>query len=364
MATLNRKTTVQLNDVFKDWLTGGGIFSALNTYDVPWKNDINAALLDIEYHGNYSGSKNISPVIRRIMDADNTDGITNARKTTIANMIFSMNKTRWERLWETLDADYNPISNYDMTETETVETEVDNTRHNTGTVTDANTGTVTNANTGTQTNANTGTVTDAATGSETAQRYAFNSSTGSNTAGATSTNGNTRTDNTTETRTDNLTETRTDNTTETRTDNLTETEDLNRSESRSLSRSGNIGVTTSQQMLTQEREVSMWNIFYSVIFPDVDKILTIATYTDNTIYHGTISGGGGSSADIIDKLNEIETKVDTINTNTANTNTNINNARDNINANVNAKASAIDLSIKQLRTSTFNAIDGVTTRAY
>ena len=347
MATLNRKTTVQLNDVFKDWLTGGGIFSALNTYDVPWKNDINALLLDIEYHGNYSGSKNVSPVIRRIMDADNTDGITSARKTTLANMIFSMNKTRWERLWDTLDADYNPISNYDMTETETVETEVDNTRHNTGTVTDANTGT--------QTNANTGTVTDAATGSETAQRYAFNSSTGSNTAGATSTNGNTRTDNTTETRTDNLTETRTDN--------LTETEDLNRSESRSLSRSGNIGVTTSQQMLTQEREVNIWNIFYSVIFPDVDKILTIATYTDNTIYHGTISGGG-TSADIMDKLNEIETKVDTINTNTAGINTNINNARDNINANVNAKASAIDLSIEQLRTSTFNAIDGVTTRAY
>lgn len=348
MATLNRKTTVQLNDVFKDWLTGGGIFSALNAYDVPWKTDINAALLDIEYHGNYSGSKNVSPVIRRIMETDNTDGITNARKTTLANMIFSINKTRWERLWKTLDADYNPISNYDMTEAETVETELDNTRHNTGTVTDANTGT--------QTNANTGTVTDAATGSETAQRYAFNSSTGSNTAGASSTSGNTRTDN--------LTETRTDNLTETRTDDLTETEDLNRTETRNLTRSGNIGVTTSQQMLTQEREVNIWNIFYSVIFPDVDKILTIATYTDNTIYHGAISGGGGSSADIMDKLNEIETKVDTINTNTAGINTNINNARDNINANVNAKASAIDLSIEQLRTSTFNAIDGVTKRAY
>lgn len=404
MATFRRRTTIQLNDVFPDWLTGAGIFSALNSFDVPWKEEITPTLLDIEYHGNYSGSKNVSPVISRILQKDNSETLTNARRAALANTIYSLNAVRWKRLWDTLDMEYNPLNNYDMSESEGITTEVDNTRHNTGTQTNANTGTQTNANTGTvtetntgtQTNANTGTVTDAANGSDVSKRYAFNSTGAVNTAEGTVTNGNTRTDNTIETRTDNLTdtrtdntlETRTDNTTETRTDNLTETEDLNREETRTLTRSGNIGVTSSMQLINQERETDMWNIFYSVIFPDIDKILTISAYSDRIIYCGTISGGGGGGdmGQVLEKLNEIETKVDVINTNTSGINTNIVNSTntivsntnnkadaintntnakaDNINTNLNAKSAAIELSINQLRVSTFNAIDGVTTRSY
>jgi len=426
MANFRRNNSIKLNDAFPEWLSGGGIFTTLNTFDVPWKTDIQPGLLDIEYHGNYSGSKNVSPVINRILEKDNVGSLTTSRKNTLAGIIYNLNATRWGRLWATLDMEYNPLNNYDMTESEGISTEVDNTRRNTGTQTNANTGTVTNANTGTQTNANTGTITetntgtqtnantgtisDSASGSDVSKRYAFNSTGAVNTAEATVTNGNTRTDNTTETRTDdltdtrtdntlatrtdNLTETRTDNTTETRTDNLTETEDLNREETRTLTRSGNIGVTSSQQMLSQEREVNIWNIFYSVIFPDIDKVLTISTYSDRAIYHGTISGGGGGGggdmSEVLEKLEVIEGKVDGISTEitTATTaiNTNINakadainsntnakadainnntNAKaDNINTNLNAKSSAIELSINQLRVSTFNAIDGVTTRSY
>lgn len=45
-----------------------------------------------------------------------------------------------------------------------------------------------------------------------------------------------------------------------------------------LTRKGNIGVTTSQQMIEQERALWMWNFFNDVVFPDIDKILTIMVY--------------------------------------------------------------------------------------
>ena len=45
-----------------------------------------------------------------------------------------------------------------------------------------------------------------------------------------------------------------------------------------LTRSGNIGVTTSQQMIESERNLWLWNFFYKVVFPDVDKVLTLSIY--------------------------------------------------------------------------------------
>ena len=45
-----------------------------------------------------------------------------------------------------------------------------------------------------------------------------------------------------------------------------------------LTRSGNIGVTTSQQMIESERALWLWNFFYKVVFPDVDKVLTLSIY--------------------------------------------------------------------------------------
>lgn len=45
-----------------------------------------------------------------------------------------------------------------------------------------------------------------------------------------------------------------------------------------LTRSGNIGVTTAQDMLTQERVLRAWRLFYDRVFPDLDRVLTLATY--------------------------------------------------------------------------------------
>ena len=57
----------KIGDVFPDWLTTG-IFSKLDQYDVPWKNENMAAALDLEYYGNISGEKIISPLIEKLTD--------------------------------------------------------------------------------------------------------------------------------------------------------------------------------------------------------------------------------------------------------------------------------------------------------
>ena len=88
----------------------------------------------------------------------------------------------------------------------------------TGTVSTANTGTVTEENTGTVTVGNTGTVRHADSGSDTQTR------------------------------------------------NYT------------LTRKGNIGVTSSQQLLESERSLWMWSFFEDVVFPGIDRVMTIDTY--------------------------------------------------------------------------------------
>lgn len=45
-----------------------------------------------------------------------------------------------------------------------------------------------------------------------------------------------------------------------------------------LTRSGNIGVTTTQQMIQAERELWLWKFFDDVVFADIDKYLTCPIY--------------------------------------------------------------------------------------
>lgn len=45
-----------------------------------------------------------------------------------------------------------------------------------------------------------------------------------------------------------------------------------------FTRSGNIGVTTSQQMLESERALWLWDYFEDIVFSDINKMLTIKIY--------------------------------------------------------------------------------------
>lgn len=286
----------------------GGIFSALASLSVPWASDISATVLDIEYYNNISGEKRISPLVSRLLGESEKISATNTAR--LASIAYAMNMPNWTKEYATLDFTYNPIENYRMVETEEINREHDNTVTNTGTQTTAESGTntgtqgntVTKTNTGTQTTTNTGTESNTEdqtlettkSGSSANDIYGFNSSAAvhdtassiSSTDHTTNYDINTRTDNLTETRTDNLSEgvtaTRTDNlensSSGTRTDNLTERDTGENAETRELTRSGNIGVTTSQQMIESERELYMWHFFYNIVFPDIDRVLTLQVY--------------------------------------------------------------------------------------
>lgn len=217
----------KLIDVWDGWLTGGGVFSVLESLEgvtLPWAEDAISSELDAEYYGNVSGDKPCSPLLRKMVEGAT---MTTTEKEFAASVIVSLCLPNWTREWATLSAEYNPIENYSMTEQMTddetvsdygrVHTREDNLKNESKTAvygfnstdpSDAGTGEITN----------TGVVTDRDSGSDTHTR------------------------------------------------NYT------------LSRSGNIGVTTSQQMLQSERDLWMWNFFRDVVFPDVDRVLTLPIY--------------------------------------------------------------------------------------
>lgn len=140
---------------------------------------------------------------------------------TLVEMIYTLNIENWNRLYSNYKAEYEPIENYNLIEESTKK------------------------NTGTQGNKQTGT----STTESSASVYAYNVTT-SNPATA----GNAKV---------------TPNITNVRTDDLTEHNELNRH--------GNIGVTTSAQMITENIELWKWKFFNSV-FNDIDRILTIGVY--------------------------------------------------------------------------------------
>lgn len=235
----------KLIDVFGDVMTDGGIFTKLNLLDVPWSNDVDAVTLDLDYFYNTSGQKNVSPLVRRFLNGANT--ITDTQKVSLANVIYKMYIKNWDKEYAVLELEYNPISNYDSSESESIERENANTR----------------ANTGTQSMSGNQTVSSTTSGSGESNVYGFNSATavGDSTSSDSATNTTTSTDS------------------NTRTDNLSESQSGEETVTRTLSRSGNIGVTTSQQMIQSEIELWKWKFFYNIVFPDLDEILTTMTYS-------------------------------------------------------------------------------------
>ena len=107
----------KVNDVYKDWTLGDGVFTDLNILDVPWKDPEKPNFyknLNMSYHGAYSGDKNISPVVYKFIKSEDADA-----REKIANIIYTMYNDKWSKLWSLMLLEYNPIENYNMIETET-----------------------------------------------------------------------------------------------------------------------------------------------------------------------------------------------------------------------------------------------------
>ena len=254
---------VKLNDIYPRWLTGYGVLSYyLTKYNPTWAAGIDAdgkIALDLEYHGNRSGDKLVSPLVDKMLAGSNPDTFTDTMREMLSDVIHRMCDTNWNKQWATVSAEYNPIENYSMREQMTNDTTVTEYGKQTERTDD-----LTHAKTGTENRVTTPdleTVTDKAiTG--------FNSQSPTDRDRDTQTTTGTQSDATTHNTQD------TDTGTQTTVDSGSDTATRNYV----LTRAGNIGVTTSQQMLESERALWRWNFLQNVVFPDLDRIVTSPSY--------------------------------------------------------------------------------------
>ena len=271
---------IKMSQVFSDWLNGHGIFDYLNTFDVPWSKDTQD-VLNIEYHG-VRCEKYISPLLSRLLDSDSV--LTPERASIISKIIVNKYLNSWNKQYEALFSVYNPIENYNRMETETVTNKYDsqNTRTNTGNDTITNTGSDTTTNTGTDSSSTNGTQTSKRTGTDTTinKVYGFNNNI------PTPQSQIVNTPETTDTLTyDGLNvnhqlgsessnsynrEQKTDYNTQ-NTDNHTGTDTITKNNNTH----GNIGVTTTQDMIKSEVELRK-TLFFNIVYNDIDTILTLS----------------------------------------------------------------------------------------
>lgn len=265
-----------------------GLFRTLGTLypaDLPWARDYGAKL-DAVYFGNRSGDKETSPIIDRFLEENETERLTTEQVNELAEILFSIYGVKWKKLYDILLLEYNPIQNYDMEEEETPN------------ITKTETPNITKQR-GTKTNTDYQVDTE-----QTVENsiYGFNSS--SPVPSADGSGNNT-------VRTHGDKNNNTVDETETETGSRTETE----TGTRKLTRKGNIGVTTSQQMIESEIALWDWN-FFNTVFDDVDRELTIPmygcyvpeyvqkliskTFTENGVYYATDYNADGFLYVVVD----------------------------------------------------------------
>lgn len=228
-----------LREAFADWKIGGGIFTALEDLGVelPWQDSVESTTLDIEYFGNRSGAKFSAPVVMNLLGE--TQELLDSDREILAKIIVAKFGEPWKHLWDTNVIAYNPIHNYNMTDRREMakgeseakavsDNSVDTTTHGRGNEVQENVAGLNNTN-------NKGKLADVSISQET---------------GTTEVSGERNSKDDT-----------------VRASNEVET----------TARSGNIGVTTTQAMLTAEREVWMWN-FFDQVYKDVDSVLSLPFY--------------------------------------------------------------------------------------
>ena len=278
---------MKLTEAFPNWLVGDGIFSELSKLSVPWST--NSIDLDLEYFGNHSGDKIISPLVSKLLVDDK---LTSNSITRLASIIFSLNGDNWSRLYSALQEEYKALQNYNGDETRTVTTK------DTGTDTFSHTGSESSTLNDSSSNTRTGSESLESSGSDSLSKtgtvgsqgsnlsdnnvFGFNSSSSVPSDNSNSSNESTDTYNLSDKTSygkkdtkvyNNVSDSGSRESTNTLSNESsdTETKDLQTNTSETFHREGNLGVTTSQQMLESEFELRINYRFFDVVFADVDK---------------------------------------------------------------------------------------------
>lgn len=239
-----------------------GVFQQLYTwnettghYTIPWLTQAEAKHLDIMYHGGRSGRKWCSPMLEDFLKTYDEDALPyDPVLQAISPMLWEYYGANWTARWNVLQSEYDPIENYSMTENMTD----DVTEHTKG---------ATLTRTLNTEHKKTGTDTTTPDTEITAEGYIYgydsDAATPSDKSVSTTSGTNETEYDTTEADTGTITDVGSGKDTDTRNYELT--------------RKGNIGVTTSQMMITAELELRRYDFFRSV-FEDIDKILTLPIY--------------------------------------------------------------------------------------
>lgn len=273
-----------LNALF-DYTSNDGIFTYLNGFDVPWKNDVDSDLLDLDYHSKH-GTKIVSKTVTSLIT---TDGLPTSNKTKLAKLLWKKNQKRWTQLWESIGLfdEANPLDNTDWTETRTLGHQGSDSKSQTigAKETTYQKGSQTNSETigqSTLTEGQQNNITGQQTISMEETKSAFNSSNyspldqkteqlgqRSDTIGQKVNTDSGRSNSTIEGQRSDSTNEGAQSNSESGTNAFTDTE--------TTSRHGNIGVTTTGQLIRDFRNTVNWQ-FFDIIYKDIDDMLVIEVY--------------------------------------------------------------------------------------
>lgn len=228
-------------------------------------NVADLSILDEDYFTNESGEKIIAPLLKKRLDNDGKIP-TNSAWTFVWQIAMIRYKLKWDKDWEALKSQYNPIENYSMVEEEEQPKKTTTTQHYEDY--EVTTSQNTDRDTHREENADVDTTTDV---------YGFNSN--ASVPMGSSNESKDKANNYVDINESGLAE---DNyITEAHSKDGDDNKEVTTEEwdkKRTLTRKGNIGVTTSQQMIESTLKLYVFEFIKNVVYRDLDELLTLEIY--------------------------------------------------------------------------------------
>ena len=229
-----------MNEIYPiEWLqdeeNNNTIFRTLSDNDTfplvaDFINDDNYAILDWDYYAGFSADKFISPLQQKMFDADPNN--KNNVIGRLAIIVYNRFAQKWKKIYDALMTEYNPLENYSMEEVRTPDLTTDETQNE---------------------------KTDITTERETSASNSYKGFNATDPVLVNQTDGD-----------------ETTTTTGAKADNEV-SKKIEQTGTETLTRAGNIGVTTSQQMLESEFKVRQYD-FYKMVYNDIDSVLCLSIY--------------------------------------------------------------------------------------
>lgn len=263
-------------------LACNGLFTAFENQQAPWTGETPQASNLAWLYYNHSRNKILTSMVAE----------SDSAMSAYAEILLQMYYDKWSHIWDLYVAEYNPIENYNMTESGEDTNVKSGSLDRSGAITRTGSESVSDdiEYSGKESNTRTGNVESAGLKADNQndddrKLYGYNSSIGVNSESSTqqSSHKDTQTFNNLKdersftNRKDERDISTTYNSvadTDTRKDTYN---DITDDKTHELTRSGNIGVTTTQQMIEQEIAFRR-NLYFEMVFSDIDHILTIPIY--------------------------------------------------------------------------------------